>query len=169
MMLLGSVLGGERWHSMKYSKRANVVVYILEIAITTALLITTMLNGHSLFFDSQPAITEEQLKPLQLCLVILCALYIFELIYRPITNIPLALHHIITLVMCAVMMKSLIDHSVVVVSLSIENGHPVVSHALKMTSPMLNLMRVTIILSLHAITEQPTFLGKEGQGCTQRA
>jgi len=150
-----------QWRAMDNSKRTNVVVYILEIVITSALLVMILTNGHSLLFDSQPTTTNSQLMTLQLCLVLLTALYTFELIYRPITNFPLATHHVVTIILSALMIKLVVDHSVVVVSLKMdEGGHPIVNSSLKIDERIIILMRTALILSFHAITEQPTFIGK---------
>ena len=150
----------KRWGSTAYSKRTNVVTYVLELIMTSVLLFVTLINGGSLLVKDHPDTTEAQLKVLQFCLVALSGLYLFELIYRPETNLPLAIHHVITIVMCALMVQIFIDHARVAEGLVQVDGQLVITSSLELSQVLLDVMRVAITISFHAITEQATFIGR---------
>ena len=96
---------------MNYSKQAKTITYVLELIVTTCVLVATLISGKTLLFDDHPTATHDQLKVLQLCLAAMSTLYGYELIYRPQTSIPLTMHHIITILISALMIKLVMDHS----------------------------------------------------------
>lgn len=95
--LVFSRLYPKAWKEMSYSKRANMVTYVLELIVTTMMLVSVLVDGLSLLFDAHPTTTPSQIRVLILVNAYMTLLYLYELIYRPNTNLPLFIHHVISI------------------------------------------------------------------------
>ena len=149
------------WSTASPSKRSNVVTYVLEIVVTSILLIITFTLGHSLLFDKYPTTTAQQLTDIELVYVIITALYLFELIYRHNTNLPLVIHHFVTVIFSCLVVEILkhdirvsIPYTFTPTGVHVEEPQLVPSDAL------MSGMRLALLMTLHATTEQPTFIGE---------
>jgi len=82
-------------HLLFFLCRRNIITYFHEIVITTGCLIWILILVDPIIFN--PAFTPDILRQLGLVALILCAMYLFELIYRLEMRWQLILHHILTI------------------------------------------------------------------------
>lgn len=149
-----------QWKAMDRSKQANVITYVLELLLTPTMLVISLVEGARLLGLSEGPITQRSLENLEMVLSYLCGLYTFELLYRPATNLPLATHHLVTIILAALMTKiTQEDGRVQVVAHLTAQGQVAVTSHLEMIKRFYYPIKVAIVLSFHATTEQPTFIG----------
>jgi hypothetical protein len=119
-------------------KQRNVVTYVLEILVTTAALILTLVYGSDLLFVGKTGGLNDATNG-RIGLLLIATLYVFELLYRNETGLPLILHHLITILLIVLLVFSNKDDSPSAESRA--------------------FTRFGMLISLHASTEQLTFVG----------
>jgi hypothetical protein len=119
-------------------KQRNVVTYVLEILVTTAALILTLVFGSDLLFKGKTGGLSDATNG-RIGLLLIATLYVFELLYRNETGLPLILHHLITILLIVLLVFSNKDDSPSAESRAFS--------------------RFGLLISLHASTEQLTFVG----------
>ncbi|GAQ82811.1 hypothetical protein KFL_001250070 [Klebsormidium nitens] len=119
-------------------KQRNVATYLLEILVTSAALVLTLTyDADILFFGRIGTLANATNAGIGLLLV--ATLYVFELIYRNETGFPLMLHHLITIVLVVLLVFSNADNAP--------------------STEARIAQRFSLLISLHASTEQLTFVG----------
>ncbi|CAB9510093.1 expressed unknown protein [Seminavis robusta] len=116
------------------SKRRNVVIYILQGLATTVALGFQLYGSVDLLFWGKDTTTPDRIHACLMAWIIVCILYIWELLYRIEIGIPLLLHHIVTIILIQVGYSSFFD------------------------TANLSYFRYGLLLTFHATTEQFTFV-----------
>jgi hypothetical protein len=129
------------WRGASFAKlghvvQRNVVTYVLEIVVTSTALGLALLYGGDLLFHNRIG-TVENFANLRMVLLLVGTLYVFELCYRVRTGVPLTVHHLVTVALQVMLTFSLYDSAP-----SVEAR---------------TALRVGLLVSLHACTEQVTF------------
>lgn len=132
-----------KFRRMQIRHQHNVVTYIVETVITTAALILVLAWGSKTLFLGQ-ALSTEEVKITSYSLVLIATLYTCELLYRVETNLALATHHVVAVGYVIIIQFTFYDSAPRV-------GYP---SALELQE----YVRVALLLALHAVTEQPSFI-----------
>ncbi|GAQ80091.1 hypothetical protein KFL_000460035 [Klebsormidium nitens] len=115
-------------------KQRNVATYFLEVLVTSAALALTLTYGSDVLLYGRTGSPNVRIG-----LLLIATLYVFELIYRNETGIPLLLHHLITVLLLVLLVFSSKDNAP--------------------SAEARIVQRFGLLISLHASTEQLTFVG----------
>ncbi|CAB9501464.1 expressed unknown protein [Seminavis robusta] len=123
-----------KFQALTLEKRRNVVIYILQIFVTTLSLALQLAGGVDLIFRLDDTTSELRFTMMLVSSQIIFVLYMWELIYRISIGTPLLVHHVMTCVMAQLLALSIFDAYAVV------------------------YLRLAVILSCYATTEQSSFV-----------
>lgn len=115
-------------------KRRNVVIYVLQILLTTIALIAQVVGGIDVFFQMKETTSELRMDLMVLSTEIVFVLYLWELIYRLGIGFPLLVHHIMTCLIGQLFAASFFDTFDVI------------------------YIRLALVMLLYATTEQSSFV-----------
>ncbi len=90
----------EKVKEMSRLQQRNFVVYVMELIITTLLVIPFIVFGIQVFVDD-PELNQDAIRGIVLVAVFLLNLYLYEMAYKIQMPKSLVLHHIATLVLIA--------------------------------------------------------------------
>ena len=119
-------------------KQRNVITYIWQIIVTSIVLGITLAFGSQLLVKDRIGSVVDY-TDLRISFLLITTLYVFELSYRIRTGPSLIAHHLVTILLILLVTFSGYDTAP-----SIESK---------------NVQRLGFLLSLHASTEQLTFIG----------
>ncbi|GAQ88100.1 hypothetical protein KFL_004000030 [Klebsormidium nitens] len=126
------------YRTLSALKQRNTATYLLEILVTSAALVLTLAyGGDVLFFGRSGSVAAA--TNARIGLLLIASLYVFELVYRNETGIPLMLHHVVTILL------------IVLLDFSSKDDAP--------SAEARAFQRFGLLVSLHASTEQLTFVG----------
>lgn len=119
---------------LEEGQRRNVVIYIFQLVVTTSALGLQIFGGRDFLFRGEDYTSPERIDACRLAMMLIVALYIWELVYRISIRLPLATHHVMTILFLQLGYGSFIDTMNIV------------------------YLRFGILLSLYATTEQFSFV-----------
>lgn len=116
------------------NKRNNVVIYVMQLLVTTAAFAAQVYGAWELVFQWKATTTEARFKSLDMAAQFIVILYTWELIFRKKIGLPLLTHHITTILLLQLSTASFFD------------THDVL------------YLRFSVMLGFHATVEQLTFV-----------
>ena len=124
------------YHDLVFNKQRIIMTYVAEIAVTTVILIIQIYYAYALFWEEADdgSIDHRDFGMLTFAISLIPVLYVWELIYRPVIGTPLFVHHMIAIIL----------------------GQFVAATVQDTRDP--RYIRFTFLLSLHASTEQVSFV-----------
>ena len=123
-----------KFSALTEEKKRNVVIYVLQVLVTTIALITQVIGGIDVFFQMKDTTTQLRMDLMVVSTQLVFVLYMWELIYRLAIGFPLLVHHIMTCMIGQLFAASFFDTFDVV------------------------YIRLALVMLLYATTEQSSFV-----------
>ncbi|CAB9507846.1 unknown protein [Seminavis robusta] len=115
-------------------KQNNVIIYIMQFLGTSVALAAQLYGSVDLIFQWQETTSAARMESLNLAIILVAVLYIWELIFRKKIGLPLLVHHLVTILLIQLSSASFYDtHDILYI-------------------------RFATLLGFHATVEQLTFL-----------
>lgn len=128
---------GKVYTDLDIDKQRIAVTYVLEIMVTSGLLIVMTYGSKTMLFVDYKETSHEETQAIMSGVHGMVALYTFELVYRVSFGIPLLVHHMVTIALAHLIACCMYERP------SINT---------------LDIMRANVLMAYTAITEQPSFI-----------
>lgn len=122
------------YNNLPEEKARNVITYVAQFIVTTLIFAGQVHGAYGILFQMEDHVSEDRLKILNASLVTMSVLYVWELVYRVNIGTPLLIHHIMTIILCQLILATYFDYHTVI------------------------YLRLACVVAFSATTEQMTFV-----------